>query len=133
MAVIFCSLTTYSWADFNGRGIWCEFDNSQIKNNGKGFFFFDNIKVGSFDIEQLENHNNIINYIDLSIYETNKDHLNWETLIFDNYSKEFTTHYFELNANTMALSLRVASSTIYQEFNCKIYPEWKLFLDYIKT
>ena len=121
-----------SWGDVNKYGIWCELDSTQVTSEGKGFFFFDDIQVGFFETKQIENKKNDVRYTDLSTYKTHQNFIYWESLTFDNYSKEFTTHSFELNNKTLKLSHRITSSKIDQEFNCEVYPEWKTFLEYLK-
>lgn len=125
--------SSLSWGGVDKIGIWCELDSSLAKSDGKGFFFFDEIKVGFFEVENRGNQINSVLYRDLSIYETSLNKLNWQSLEYDNHSKRFTNHSFEFDTKTLELSHRMAPSKVNEKFNCDVYSEWKTFLYFLKN
>ena len=126
-----CLHSPLSWGSVSGMGIWCE--SSNIETYDLGFLFFDDIKVGYFKNKLREGEKYDLTYIDVSPYNANTKRLNWQTLEYDNQSKNYIKNDYDLDIKTLILSERNSSTEAATNFKCETYSEWKEFLHRPKT
>lgn len=119
-----------SWSGVIGQGIWCQPKFLNSASDKKGFFFFDDIKVGSFSLYEPKIQNHRIHFTDLSIYKSNQNTVSWASLVYDHELSVFTKYVYELDLNSLALKYFSDVSKETKILNCIIYSEYNSFIKY---
>ena len=119
-----------SWGSVVGKGIWCQPKNLNSINEKKGFFFFDEIKVGSFLLYEPKIKNHRVHFTDLSPYKSNRNKIRWATTVYEYKFSEFNNYEFELDSKTFELKYLSNAFKEIKIIDCKVYSEHEFFKRY---
>ena len=127
IVILFSLNCSTSWGSLINQGIWCEPTAVNTINDKKGFFFFDDIKVGSFSIYEPKIKNHRIHFSDLSPYKSTSNKVNWMTTLYDYELSVFTNFDYELDKDTLELSYTSEDFEENIKMNCIVHSERNFF------
>ena len=130
--IIIISISSSSWGSMSNVGIWCENKKGNQSEPGKGFFFFDSIKVGLFNLELKDNNEFLLKYSDLSSYIPDKNSPSWTTIEIDKNLKRFVKFEYVFQKDNLVLNFHKDTSKNISNHDCNIYYGWSRFLDEAK-
>ena len=116
-----------SWGSVVKKGIWCQPRNLNSINEKKGFFFFDEIKVGSFLLHEPKIKGHRFHFTDLSPYKSNLNKIRWATTVYEYKLSEFNNYEYELDSKTYDLKYLSDVSSEIKIMKCKVYSEDEFF------